>query len=115
MNKDNLGQCRTCGELISKNLGTRESSYGSSSQGPIRFSTSSPGNCPHCGEADPHLTDEEVERREQIITERIKEGAEKARKEDRGCMIQLYLFIATWVFFLFIFPFMLDGGCSGCN
>ena len=87
MNKDNLGQCRTCGELISKNLGITESSYGSSGQGPIRFNTSSSGNCPHCGEADPHLTDEEVERRERIKWEQYEEGIKESNREAWGCFI----------------------------
>tara|TARA_B100000809_G_C14892618_1_gene443238 strand:- start:85 stop:522 length:438 start_codon:yes stop_codon:yes gene_type:complete len=40
MNEDLLGKCRACGQIVSKNL---------------------VNGCPHCGEADPHLTEEESE------------------------------------------------------
>ena len=78
MNKDNLGQCRTCGELISKILGTRGGTSGWTGQGLTSLSNHSSGSCPHCGEADPHLTDEEVETREQVIMERLIEDKKLA-------------------------------------
>ena len=37
MNEDLLGECRACGQMVSKNLVS---------------------GCPHCGEAKPHLTEE---------------------------------------------------------
>ena len=51
MNEARLAPCRTCGKEISTNLAKRRS-Y-------MRVSESV--GCPHCGEADPHLTEEEVE------------------------------------------------------
>ena len=48
MNKDLLGKCRVCGQMISKNLATDV--YGHSK------------GCPHCGETRPHSTEEDERR-----------------------------------------------------
>ena len=83
MNEARLSPCRTCGKEISTNLAKR-SSY--------MRDTESVG-CPHCGEAEPHLTEEEIERRieykkkreeevrEREIERREEEKEEKAREE----------------------------------
>ena len=58
MNEARLSPCRTCGKEISTNLAKR-SSY--------MRDTESVG-CPHCGEAEPHLTEEEKRRWEEKPT-----------------------------------------------
>lgn len=72
MNEDLLGKCRACGQMVSKNLVTRGSfgshgPYTGTVQGRIRDS----GGCPHCGEAEPHLTEEEIEERKTAQQEAI--------------------------------------------
>ena len=50
MDKSRLSPCRTCGKEISTNLAIRELySHGSVGVG-----------CPHCGEREPHLTEQEL-------------------------------------------------------
>ena len=51
MNEDLLGKCRACGQIVSKNL---------------------VNGCPHCGEAEPHLTEEDERRIREEQEERKK-------------------------------------------
>lgn len=69
MKEDLLGNCRACGQLVSKNLAKRRS-Y-------MRVSESV--GCPHCGEADPHLTEEVLKKIKEEQEERQREIDEKNR------------------------------------
>ena len=85
MNQDLLDNCRVCGQIISKNL---------------------VGDCPHCGEPKPHLTEEEIEirreeqeREEEEKRKEIKtKNAEEAKILKSGCLI----FLAVLVFLFFV-------------
>ena len=59
MNKDLLGKCRACGQMISKNLTYH--------------------GCPKCGERSPHLTEEDERR----IRWEEQKRQEQTRKEER--------------------------------
>ena len=69
MNKDLLGKCRACGQMISKNLIKHVGGFVSNL------------GCPHCGEASPHWTKEDEIR--QLYEEREKLGDEKEILLDR--------------------------------
>ena len=57
MNENLLSPCRACGKMISKNLVSTDIHSGSYHQATIRS-----GSCPNCGEAEPHLTREDIRR-----------------------------------------------------
>ena len=73
MNPDLVDDCRSCGQNSSKNVQQ---------------------NCPHCGEPDPHLTNEET---------MLDQEEKKQKRLDRivGCF--LWVFIAVIVFLLHFF------------
>ena len=71
MNEGMLSPCRACGQMISKNLGTGK------------------GSCPHCGEADPHATEEELERRVQLKIVEERQQEEHARRLIRAQQQQI--------------------------
>ena len=82
MNENLLGKCRACGQIVSKNL---------------------VNGCPHCGEAEPHLT-EEVMRRRTEEQEREKEdtkeeGKKVAKRFQIGCLILIVLGIIFYFLF----------------
>ena len=58
MDEARLSPCRTCGKEISTNL--YEGSWGG-----YRRGGTAPQGCPNCGEAEPHITQEDIERRKE--------------------------------------------------
>ena len=105
MNENLLSPCRTCGELISSNLGTRGSSSGLTDG--TTFDTHTSGSCPHCGEAEPHLTDEDIEKRKQW-EEDYDKILEKAQKSNR--MFGWFLFVVFFVVVLFLMIMVFSPG-----
>lgn len=86
MNKDLLGECRACGQMISKNLSYR--------------------GCPKCGELSPHLTEEDERRikEEQEEKEREEERGEKIEKIvlsvfGIGCALVMLIFFGLFISF----------------
>lgn len=77
MKEDLLGNCRACGQLVSKNL-VRVSTYGGSG-GSYATESQHTVSCPHCGEADPHLTEEVLKKIKEEQEERQREIDEKNR------------------------------------
>ena len=79
MNENLLSPCRACGKMISKNLVSTDTHRGSYHQATIRS-----GSCPNCGEAEPHLTQEDIERRkEQQKINKILREAQHELEEKR--------------------------------
>ena len=79
MDKPELSPCRTCGKEISTNL------YGGSfwTNGRGGVTETAPQGCPNCGEAEPHITVEEVEEAEKLE----KELQEKVQRSNFSCLI----------------------------
>ena len=87
MNEDLIGNCRACGQIVSKNL--------------VK-------GCPHCGESEPHLTKEVASlRKEDAHLEHkrwLKEIEENRRNEARsewfaaGCMTTIGILIILFIY-----------------
>ena len=75
MNEPRLSPCRTCGKEISTNLAVRASAY----------RPTMVVGCPHCGEAEPHLTQEDIER----IREQEKIDEKNAKKLHEANLYEL--------------------------
>ena len=60
--------------------------------------------CPHCGEAEPHLTErEEEERKEKIKADAEKAAAEEERKKAESKLGKVGCLIIIVVFFILVF------------
>ena len=91
MNENLLSPCRACGKMISKNLVSTDIHSGSYHQATIRS-----GSCPNCGEAEPHLTREDIRRiRKQ---KRIDERNTKKLHEDQRYELEMADKTKKWNF-----------------
>ena len=116
MKEARLSPCRTCGKEISTNLARRAKTD--------TLATVSVG-CPHCGEANPHITEEEIEkiREQQKINEANTESyrvlqqyelEKQARKDRFWKWVLYYPFVGLSIIFVILVPvflFMIGGGC----
>ena len=79
MNEDLLGECRACGQMISKNLTYH--------------------GCPKCGERSPHWTEEEENQKRIEWVEREQE----LRKQNRvyvGCLFVTILIVISIILWM---------------
>lgn len=85
--------------MISKNLVGTDTHRGSDQHTTIRS-----GSCPNCGEAAPHLTEEDIERRKEqqkinkTIREALHEQTEKQARKEK--MLHFYLIYPIWALFI---------------
>ena len=100
MDEPRLSPCRTCGKEISTKLAVRASA----------FRATRVVGCPHCGEAEPHLTQEDIERireQEKIDEENVKKLHEtnlyELEKEVKKRKNQLLIYpLVVGLFIIFV-------------